>query len=150
MGGAWTSALVFSVCSLACAILSDGFLTADALTHYLYAKYALWEPALLVDMWGRPLVTGLFAVPAALGEDGARTVADDCDPLLVYPASKVALARWVRAQGGRAVGLDLSARQLQPSRRIDAAGGARARESGSVRHARRGGPVGAAQRVPLP
>ena len=32
-------------------------------------------------------------------------------------------ARWVRAQGGRAIGLDLSYRQLQHSRRIDEASG---------------------------
>ena len=32
-------------------------------------------------------------------------------------------SRWVRAQGGRAVGLDLSLRQLQHSRRIDEASG---------------------------
>jgi hypothetical protein len=48
-------------------VLSEGFLTADALTHYLYAKHAFREPYLLVDVWGRPLVTALYAVPAALG-----------------------------------------------------------------------------------
>lgn len=44
-------------------------------------------------------------VPAALvdaclagDEEEARTIASGHDPLLVYPASKVALARWVRRQ----------------------------------------------------
>ena len=35
--------LVFAAASLACAVASNGFLTADALTHYLYAKYAFTE-----------------------------------------------------------------------------------------------------------
>jgi NAD(P)-dependent dehydrogenase (short-subunit alcohol dehydrogenase family) len=37
-------------------------------------------------------------------EDRARAAADDCDPLLVYPASKVALARWVRRQAAGWIG----------------------------------------------
>lgn len=61
------AAVVFTAASVTCAILSDGFLTADALTHYLYAKYAFAEPYLLVDVWARPLVTALYAVPAMLG-----------------------------------------------------------------------------------
>ena len=45
-------------------------------------------------------------VEACLGgdEDEARTIAGDCDPLLVYPASKVALARWVRRQSRSWIG----------------------------------------------
>lgn len=60
-------AVLFAAGSIACAVLSKGFLTADALTHFLYAKYAFCEPILLVDVWGRPLVTALYAVPASLG-----------------------------------------------------------------------------------
>lgn len=60
-------ALLFAVGSIACAVFSEGFLTADALTHFLYAKYAFREPILLIDVWGRPLVTALYAVPANLG-----------------------------------------------------------------------------------
>ena len=41
--------VVFAAASLACAVSSNGFLTADALTHYLYAKYAFTDPTLLVD-----------------------------------------------------------------------------------------------------
>lgn len=37
-------------------------------------------------------------------EDGARSIANECDPLLVYPASKVALARWVRRQARAWIG----------------------------------------------
>src|SRR3954464_2025597 len=64
---AWLAVLVFSALSLACAVASDGFLTADALTHYLYAKYAFRDPTLLVDVWGRPVATMLYAIPAAVG-----------------------------------------------------------------------------------
>lgn len=37
-------------------------------------------------------------------EDEARTVAAEQDPLLVYPATKVALARWVRRQSREWIG----------------------------------------------
>jgi NAD(P)-dependent dehydrogenase (short-subunit alcohol dehydrogenase family) len=45
-------------------------------------------------------------VDACLGgnEDGARRLAGDCDPLLVYPATKIALARWVRRQAPSWIG----------------------------------------------
>ena len=59
--------LVFSVLSLICAILSDGFVTADACTHYLYAKYAFADPINLVDVWARPFCTALYAIPALIG-----------------------------------------------------------------------------------
>lgn len=61
------SIAVFAMLSIACAFYSDGFLAADALTHYLYARYAFDRPTYLVDVWGRPLVTALYAGPAALG-----------------------------------------------------------------------------------
>ena len=106
----WASVAVFSLLSLACAVLSDGFLTADALTHYLYAKYALGEPALLVDMWGRPLVTGLFAVPAALGgRPAVRATA-----LLVALVCAVAAYRIARGQGVRRPALAFVLTLAQP------------------------------------
>ena len=64
---------VFSALSLAAAIASDGFLEADACTHYMFARFALGEPHYLVNIWGRPLVTGLYAIPAAtVGLMGVR------------------------------------------------------------------------------
>ena len=67
------AACVFATGSLLCAVFSDGFLTADALTHYLYTKYAFSRPTYLVDVWGRPFVTALFALPAAVaGRLGVR------------------------------------------------------------------------------
>lgn len=53
----------------------EGFLEADACTHYLLARFALAEPYRLVDIWGRPFKTLLFALPAALaGRTGVQTV----------------------------------------------------------------------------
>jgi hypothetical protein len=61
------AAVVFSGLSLWGAAASEGFLEADACTHFLYARFALQTPAYLVDIWGRPLCTGLYALPAAVG-----------------------------------------------------------------------------------
>ena len=58
---------IFAVLSLLCAWLSDGFVAADACTHYLFAKYAFSDPVNFVDVWGRPLCTLIDAFPAQLG-----------------------------------------------------------------------------------
>jgi len=58
---------IFAVLSCYCAFTSQGFVAADACMHYLYARFAIHEPAYLVDVWGRPLVTALYALPAAWG-----------------------------------------------------------------------------------
>src|SRR5690242_9950560 len=42
------SVLIFSAASIWCAIKSDGFLEADSLTHYLYARFAILETHYLV------------------------------------------------------------------------------------------------------
>jgi len=63
----WVAVVLFAGLSLACAVLSEGFVAADACTHYLYAKYAFVEPLNWVDVWARPVVTALYAVPARFG-----------------------------------------------------------------------------------
>jgi hypothetical protein len=64
---------VFTLLSLWGAITSSGFLEADSCMHYLYARYALAEPFYFVNVWGRPVCTGLYAVPAYLaGRLGVR------------------------------------------------------------------------------
>ena len=100
----WTGAagiaavvLVFSGLSLACAALSDGFVTADACTHYLYAKYALGDPVNLVDVWARPFCTALFALPAHWGGRLAVRVTS----LAVALACGVVAAGIARGQGTR-------------------------------------------------
>jgi hypothetical protein len=62
------SVVVFAALSIYESFRSPGFLEADACTHYLYARFALREPHYLLNVWGRPLVTGLYAIPAYLGE----------------------------------------------------------------------------------
>ncbi len=58
---------IFAVLSALAAWSSQGFLEADAGTHYLFARFAFSEPTYLVNVWGRPLCTLLYAGPAALG-----------------------------------------------------------------------------------
>lgn len=58
---------IFAVLSAWAAVRSHGFLEADATTHYLFARFAFREPHYLVNVWGRPLITALYAIPAWLG-----------------------------------------------------------------------------------
>ena len=55
------------VVSAVLALLSDGAYQDDALTHYLYARWAWHHPAYLVDEWGRPGLTSLLLPTAGLG-----------------------------------------------------------------------------------
>jgi hypothetical protein len=67
--------VIFAALSLWGAITSEGFLEADSCTHYLYARFAVGELHYLVNVWGRPLVTGIYAIPAALaGRVGVRVM----------------------------------------------------------------------------
>jgi len=59
---------IFATLSLISAVTSEGFLEADSCSHYLYARFAFREPHHFVNVWGRPLCTGLYAVPALIGE----------------------------------------------------------------------------------
>jgi hypothetical protein len=64
---------LFSTASVYAAITSTEFLEADGITHYLYARFAFAEPHYLLNVWGRPLCTGLYALPALLaGRLGVR------------------------------------------------------------------------------
>src|SRR5688500_5274291 len=56
---------IFAALSCAASWSSEGFLEADGCTHYLYARFALREPHFLVNVWGRPLFTALYALPSA-------------------------------------------------------------------------------------
>jgi SAM-dependent methyltransferase len=58
--------------------------------------------------------------PEGLTEAEARILGEVADrDVLEVGSGAGQCSRWVRAQGGRAIGLDLSMRQLQHSRRID-------------------------------
>jgi hypothetical protein len=57
----------FAICSLAAAWTSRGFLESDGATHFIFARHAFEQPIFFVDIWGRPLCTALFAIPARVG-----------------------------------------------------------------------------------
>jgi len=59
--------LAFAICSIAAAVRSRGFIESDGATHYVFARHAFEQPIFFVDIWGRPLCTALFAVPASVG-----------------------------------------------------------------------------------
>src|SRR4051812_9741448 len=67
----WWSIIIaiftFTVLSLAVSITSDGFLEADGCTHYQYSKFAFSETHYLINIWGRPVCTALYAIPAQIG-----------------------------------------------------------------------------------
>jgi hypothetical protein len=70
-GGDWraiTLAIaILAGLSILCAVTSQGFLEADGCSHYLYARFAFAEPSYFVNVWGRPIVTALYAMPAVIG-----------------------------------------------------------------------------------
>lgn len=68
----------------------------DAGFHFLFARGSFHTPRLLVDVWGRPLFTALYAVPARFGYPVAK---------LVTVAIALAAA-WNTAQLARAHGLE--------------------------------------------
>jgi hypothetical protein len=59
--------VIFAALSLWAGWTSKGFLEADACTHYMFARHALSQPEHLTNVWGRPICTGLYAIPAAIG-----------------------------------------------------------------------------------
>ncbi|HMB95766.1 MAG TPA: hypothetical protein VKK61_06980, partial [Tepidisphaeraceae bacterium] len=89
---------IFALFSIWAAITSVGFLEADSCTHYLYARFALQDTSLLVNVWGRPICTALYAIPATLfGRLGVRftslLVAIACG-LIAYRIAKNQGYRW--------------------------------------------------------
>jgi hypothetical protein len=92
-----TGIIIFAVMSTWMAIASKCFLEADACTHYIFATHSLEEPAYLVDVWGRPLCTGIYALPAAIGRVlGVRAMS-----LLLAIAIGLISYRIARKQGFR-------------------------------------------------
>jgi hypothetical protein len=64
--------------------------------HFLFARWSFEHPRLLVDVWGRPLFTALYALPSRLGYPAAK--------LLTVAVSLA--AAWHTAQLARAHGLE--------------------------------------------
>jgi hypothetical protein len=55
---------VFGSLSALMAVKSNAFLEGDACTHFMYAREVFEEKSLLVNVWGRPICTALYALPA--------------------------------------------------------------------------------------
>jgi hypothetical protein len=92
-----TAAAIFAGLSLLAAITSDGFLDADAATHFAYARHAMHDPYALVNVWARPLATGLFMFPAAVaGRLGVRFVSLICALVCGVTAWRLAIAQRYR------------------------------------------------------
>jgi uncharacterized membrane protein len=90
--------VIFSGLSLAAAIASKDFLEADGIVHYLYARFAFQESHLLVNVWGRPFCTAVYAVPAAvaglLGVRGMSLVLALVSAAVTYRIAKGQGYRW--------------------------------------------------------
>jgi hypothetical protein len=57
---------------LGLALTSDGFLWQDEYAHLQFSRWVWHHPSVSVDLWGRPLATLIYAVPALAGTWAAR------------------------------------------------------------------------------
>lgn len=62
--------------------------------HFLFARWSVEHPRFLVDVWGRPLFTALYAFPARLGYPVAKLLT-----LAIALAAAWNTARLARAHG---------------------------------------------------
>ncbi len=82
----------FAALSAWVAKASDGFVEADGCTHYLYARFAVDHPYLLVNVWARPLVTGINALPAYyFGRIGVRLTSLAIGLICAYATYRIAI-----------------------------------------------------------
>ena len=101
---------IFAALSVAAGLASEGFLEADGCTHYLYARFALREPHFLVNVWGRPLFTTLYALPASFG----GLVGTHLMSLVIAIATALVAQSIARGQGYRRPVLALMFTLAQP------------------------------------
>ena len=72
---AWPALGALFLCALlstTLAVMYPDSYQQDGGTHYLFARWAWTYPQNLVDVWGRPLFTTLYAIPALLGYRAAK------------------------------------------------------------------------------
>jgi hypothetical protein len=74
----------------------EGFLQADDVTHFLYAKWAWTWPSYLLDDWGRPGFTALYFLPAKLGLTACRILSAALMASAVWAAYRIALLMGIR------------------------------------------------------
>jgi hypothetical protein len=77
---------------------SDGFLEADACTHFQYARWCGQDPNYLVNVWGRPFCTAIYALPAILADRAGTKITSLlialATALLTWRIAKVQQYRW--------------------------------------------------------
>lgn len=104
----WLAA--FAASGVALALIYPDSYQQDGGTHFLFARDVWWNHALLVDVWGRPLFTAVYALPALAGYLPAK---------LFTVAVSVAAAwqcwRWARDEGMVRSELAIPFFALQPS-----------------------------------
>lgn len=94
----WVTAAVFGALSLVFGVVAEGFLLGDSCTHYLMARAAFDEPRFFFHVWGRPVCTGLYAVPALLaGRAGVRVLSTFIALGIAWLTARVARGQQQRA-----------------------------------------------------
>lgn len=53
-------------------LLSTAFLEADDVAHFEYSRWAVVHPEAILEVWGRPLITLFYLIPAQFGPEAAR------------------------------------------------------------------------------
>ena len=105
---AWLAA--FAIAGVALAIVYPDSYQQDGGTHFLFARDAWWNHALLVDVWGRPLFTALYALPALAGYLPAKLLT-----VAVCVATAWQCWRWAEDEGMARAELAIPFLALQPS-----------------------------------
>jgi hypothetical protein len=104
----WLAA--FAIVGIALALLYPDSYQQDGGTHFLFARDAWWNHVLLVDVWGRPLFTTLYAIPALLGYLPAKLLT-----VAVCVATAWQCWRWAEDEGMPRAELAIPFLALQPS-----------------------------------
>lgn len=101
---------IFCTMSIWLAITSTAFSEADGCSHYLYARFAFEQPSYFVNVWGRPVFTILYALPALVG----RRLGVRLTSLVLALACAAVAQRIARLQGLRRPALALVLTLGQP------------------------------------
>ena len=105
---AWLSA--FAIAAVALALWSPDSYQQDGGFHYLFARDAWWNHALFVDVWGRPLFTTLYALPARGGYLAAKLLT-----VVVCVATAWQSWKWAEDEGLARPEFTIPFLALQPS-----------------------------------
>lgn len=100
----------FALLGAALVVLYPDSYQQDGGFHFLYARWAFENPYNVVDVWGRPLFTTLYALPAQLGYPLAKLLT-----VVVCLATAWNAARLAAALGLRRAELAVPLLFLQPS-----------------------------------